>query len=164
MISGKERTPLSLTCLGDDVRMSSDFEGKSMDIAIVNEKIYLINNDAQTYMILNSLVASTMGIDIDELQSGNFAFELAPASTATREKTVFNGREADKFTVGAGSGMMDVYVVDGKIERFEKSGSDPNSGAVYELNSFTDQVSAEDIEPDPSFKKQNMLAFFSSMM
>lgn len=163
MVSGGERTPLTLTTCGDDVRMSSSFEGKSIDIAIVSEKIYLINNDAKTYMILNSLVASTMGLDIDDLLNNkNMQFNLKPADTARREKTTLNGQEAELFVIGAGSGEMNVYIVNGEIRRFEKHNDDGE--AVYELNSFSDNVSAADVAPNEDYDKQNMLSFFGSLM
>ncbi|MBQ6019853.1 MAG: hypothetical protein IJL26_06700, partial [Clostridia bacterium] len=164
MINGSERTPLSMICYGNNIRMSSNFEGKSLDIAIVDGKIYLINNDAHTYMILNSIVASAMKINIDDLKSDNFNFNIGSADSATRTATEFDGQPAEKFTVTAGSGEMDVYIVDGQIKRFEKSDGDPEHGAIYELNSFSDEVSPEDVAPNADYEKQSMFAFMGDMM
>ena len=153
-----------MLCDGD-VRMGADFDGKNMDFAVVDGKIYLINNDAKTYMIVNSALAKTMGLDISELQqSASFSWTFQDPSTATRFDEMLDGKPVVSFNVGCGTGTMKVSVRDGKVVRFVKYDNEGKFTADYDVTSFAGGISSSDLLPSDAYKKQNMFSFMADMM
>ncbi len=143
--------------------MGINYEGKSVDLANTDGKIYMINNDARTYMRMNYERALRLGIDIEDLQLDSDIFKIVPAGTTTRKKTKLNGQQADKFTVRSGDYVVDVYIVDGQVRRFVEH-AEPDDNFVVELTYFSDEVSANDIVPVKDYKEQNFIAFAYSLM
>ncbi|MBR1810718.1 MAG: hypothetical protein IJ766_03575 [Clostridia bacterium] len=163
-VSDGEQTVLGITFYNDKIRMSANFEGKSIDIAIADNQMYMINNEAKTYMIFSAALAKTLKLDLDEMNADEIALEINDAASAVVTDETLNGAAATVYTVPSGTGKLKIFIADGSIKQLDKIDASGATVSTYILDSFSSDIQESDVVPGADYKKQNMFSFMASMM
>lgn len=145
-------------------KISTDFEGLPVELAVVDGKIYMINTNKKTYMIFSQELAKQFDIDLSDFDNSDFVWEFSSPSSAEKSKAEINGKTVDCYTLGMGDGIAKVYFDGNTPKRIDKQSNDGKTVTIYEITDFRGNITKNDLLPSKEYKSQNMLSFMMDMM
>ncbi|MBR5428558.1 MAG: hypothetical protein IK118_09440 [Clostridia bacterium] len=162
MTSEGESIPIAFVKNGDDVRMSAEMSGISMDMASIGGKMYLVSNEKKSYIELTDSIMDTLGLDISQLDL-EFG-QVATGNELIEDDGEYNGKAVKVYTSTAPDGILKFYVDGDDIQKIEMYDLQGICHTMIETSQVRSDISAADIEIPADYEKKSYVSFIADLM
>lgn len=165
---GEDPTKMDIMVCGTNMRITTDMDGISIEIRIINNAMYMVNPEKKTYAELSSTIMKTMGLNIDDLNVSELSDALSKGFNTTKNPAAspanLDGKSVTRYTYDLSDGGRTNLYLDGeKPIKMEKINAD-GSTTEYIIEVLEGGITMDDINIQSDLQKQNIASFIVGLM
>ena len=164
--SAGDSQPLEMAVTPNSLYMLSDFDGASMGMLMNNGKTYMVYEDKQAYLELNSAILKYMGMDSDDMDFSDLdygQYDLSKANSVISE--TINGIPCTGYVFNAQTGGSTRFYMNGnKLVRFGAYSASGTPESINDVSLITGTVPPEKILPPTSYTAYSGITGLFSFM
>ena len=158
-----ETVPMAFIKRGKDIRMTAKMQGISLDLAVLGGTKYLISTTKKSYIELTDTVASTLGLDMSDLNL-DFSAAKGDGGQMVEDAAQYNGKQVQVFTSAGSDNIMKFYVDGDKVVKIEFYDMNGVCSTLIETDEIRGDITAADIEIPADYEKKSYLSFIADIM